>query len=494
MKLQLTRPNNALSSAVRALPLALGCVACAGLDASRVAPSPGAQLDAVAPAFAATAPAVAAGVQWTEFDLSLWGDPKFQRRFTESYVAETDIEPRVTEQERTQLQQILELISGEKVDKAVAQLQKYGGPGASAVFDFTLANLYFQQDELYQASVSYTDAVEKHPKFRRAWKNLALVHVRRGDFEDAAAAFARVIELGGGDGVTYGLLGFAYTNLEQHMSAESAYRMAVLLDPLTPDWVTGLARTFFKQKRYAEAVTLCGSLIEKDPNRADMWLLQANAFIGLEQPMRAAQNFEVVDRLGAATFESLTTLGDIYVNEQLFDVGVRSYLRAFEVKPDGDASRALRAAKSLTAQGARAECAALVDGLQTRLGERMSEGERKDLLKIRARLASAQGAGEEEARILEEILALDPLDGEALILLAQRYARNDEAERAILFYERAANLEGSEAEAKLQHGRLLVERGRYAEALPLLRRSLDVRPRENVRKYVEQIERAAQSR
>lgn len=441
-----------------------------------------------------SAPAAAIAVQWTDFDLELWQDSKFRRRFTESYLGETEIEPRVTHDELERLQQAIELIGEEKIEKAVALLQKYNGPSASAVFDFTLANVYFQQEELFQASVSYRDAVEKYPKFRRAWKNLALVHVRRGEFQEGAAAFARVIELGGGDGITYGLLGYAYSNLEQHMAAESAYRLAVLLDPVTPDWSTGLARSFFKQKRYAEAATVCGNLLEQDPDRSDLWLLQANAYIGLGQPLRAAENFEIASSLGAASFDSLVTLGDIYVNEHLHDLGVASYLRALELRPDGDVSRVLRATRLMTANGAHEECRRLLDGVEEHAGTTLDEQERKELLKVRVRLAAASGAGDEEALALEEIVALDPLDGEALILLGQHCSRVGELERAAFYFERAASMEAFEADAKVRHAQMLVGQRRFDEAIPLLKRAQSIRPRESIQKYLEQVERAGQAR
>ena len=42
-------------------------------------------------------------------------------------------------------------------------------------------------------------------------------------------------------------------------------------------------------------------LLEENPTSSMLWLLQANAFIGLEQPLRAAENFEMVDALGKST-------------------------------------------------------------------------------------------------------------------------------------------------------------------------------------------------
>jgi len=440
------------------------------------------------------APGSVVAIQWTDFDLTLWNDPGFRKRFTESYIAATDIEPTVTEKEREHLQQVMEFIGAGKIDKALGTLTKQGGPASSAVFDFMRGNLHFQAEEFSLAAEAYSVAVEKASNFRRAWKNLALVQVRANEFAPAATALTRVIELGGGDSITYGLLGYAYTNLEQHMSAESAYRMAVLLDPITPDWPMGLARSFFKQRRFAEAVTLLGSLLEKSPDRADLWMLQANAYIGLQEPLRAAENFEIADRLGAANFESLSTLGNIYLNEQLFEPGVDSYLRALELQPEGELKRFFGALNVLRARGAHSEAEALLDGIERIVGDKVLPDDRKELLKARVRLAAATGEGEADATVLEEIVQLDPLDGEALILLGQHYGKQGDAERAAFYFERAAGLEEFEADAKVRHAQLFVGLGQYREALPLLRRAQSIRPRENIQKYLEQIERAAQGR
>jgi tetratricopeptide (TPR) repeat protein len=86
------------------------------------------------------------------------------------------------------------------------------------------------------------------------------------------------------------------------------------------------------------------------------------------------------------------------------------------------------------------------------------------------------------------------LDGEALILLGQHSSRAGETEKAIFYYERAASLEEFEADAKVRHAQLLVKHGRYEEALPLLHRAQQLKPRDNLQDYLEQVERAAKSR
>lgn len=459
------------------------------------APAASGSGNAVSPA-AVAEPAPPATLATTQEDagLAIWKDPAFQRSFAESYLAETEIEPRVTPAERDDLLEVMKLVSAEQLDRAAELLRGLRGESASAVVDFTFANLCFQRERLEEAAAAYRAAVQKYPKFRRAWRNLGLIQVRQREFAEAVRALTRVIELGGSDAITFGLLGFAHANEANHLCAESAYRMATLLDPLTLDWKMGLARSLFQQQRFGEASALCATLIVAQAERADLWLLQANAYLGLNQPLKAAENLELVDRMGQSTPDTLAMLGDIYVNQELYEPALAAYLRAMERTPQGSIERYLRAAKVLTARGATQETRRLVDRIATLRGERLDAGERKELLKLKARVALADGAGDEEAKVLQEIVALDPLDGDALILLGQHSARGGDLERAVFYYERAASLEAFEADAKVRHAQLLVRQGRYAEALPLLRRAQVVKPRDHIQEYLEQVERVAKTR
>ena len=67
-------------------------------------------------------------------------------------------------------------------------------------------------------------------------------------------------------------------------------------------------------------------------------------------------------------------------------------------------------------------------------------------------------------------------------------------EKECFYSEGAEALESSEADARLRHAQLLVRNGNYQEALPLLKRTLELKPREAVQRYTEQVERAARLR
>ncbi len=424
-------------------------------------------------------------------ELSIWRDPRFQRLFRESYMAETEIEPRVTVIELEVMEEFRELMGNEERAEAFELIQENRGPATNAVFDFTLANLLVEQERFDEALEVLAVAVDKHPKFRRAWQNIGVISFEQGDYETALPALTKVVELGGGNALIYGLLGFIYSSSENHVAAETAYRMAILLDPETLEWQMRLSRTLLLQERWADTAALCDALIAEHSDNKTLWLIQATAFIGQGQPLRAAENYELLDQLGMSTVASLENLGDIYANEKLFALSVDCYVRALEKSDDASPDRAIRAAKFLVDFGAYDECRVLLEGLDRLRGDELEVADRTKLLKMRASIALAEGATDEEARILEKVVELDPLDGRAFILLGRHAGREGEVEQAAFYFERAAALEEYEAEAKLRHAQLLAGEGRYVEALPLVKRAYDLEPKSHVQNFLDQVERAA---
>jgi tetratricopeptide (TPR) repeat protein len=422
----------------------------------------------------------------------LWKDPEFQQRFLGTYGALGELEPRLTQEERLRLEKIIPLMSTDL--KAAAQaLAPLATPEASALFDFTLGNVHFQLDDLDAAVTAYQAAIVKFPGFLRAHKNLALVSVRLGRMAEAIGAFTRAINLGGGDALSFGLLGHAHSSQQDFLSAESAYRQAVLLEPRSIDWKLGLTRALYKQQKYAETAALCAELIPSYPARADLWVLQASAFVGLKEPMKAAQNYEALARMGKATVENMNVLGDIYVNESLTDLAARAYIQGIELDPAQDVTRPLRAAEILVSRGALDRSKEVLARIRTAFGERLGEDDLRRVLKLEARIAVAEGSDVDAVRVLEEVVALDPLDGEALLLLGHHHARSGETERAVFYYERAESLEKFEAEARVRHAQILVGQQRFQEALPLLRRAQELKPRDELARYLDQVERFARS-
>ncbi len=418
----------------------------------------------------------------------VWSDPEFQQQFLGTYGVASDIEPKPGPVDLELLRRALPLM-GDDPAGAVAVLEAGAGPAAGAIVDFTLGNLHFQQDRLEQAASSYAEAVRKFPAFLRAQKNLGLVLVRLGRPAEAIAPLTRSIELGRGDALTYGLLGHAQIAIGQPLVAEGAFRNALLLQPETLDWRIGLLQSVLRQKNYGEAVSLCDELLKSHPERTDLWLLQASAYVGLDRLSKAAENYEVVDLMGQATPQVLFTLGDVYVNLGSWDMAAGAYARAIAKDPAQPPARALAALEVLAQRGATDAAHAVAQAITQHAGDRLTPEEKSSLLHLEARVAMVDGQGGDYVLKLQELVALDPLDGEALLLLGQLHARESRPEEAIFCYERAEGLEPFEAEAKIRHAQVLLTQSRYDEALPLLRRAQEIKPRDEVARLLEQVER-----
>ena len=78
--------------------------------------------------------------------------------------------------------------------------------------------------------------------------------------------------------------------------------------------------------------------------------------------------------------------------------------------------------------------------------------------------------------------------------LGQHYTKANAREKVILFYERASGIDSFEVEAKTRHAQILVGMSRYSDAIPLLRRAQELKPRETVARYIEQVERISKSK
>lgn len=419
---------------------------------------------------------------------SLWNDPDFQRRLVGSYGFLSEAEPRLSPEEQLLYRDKIVPLLREDPLKAVPELEAAAArPGASALFDYTLGTILFQNEDLTNAIVKFDAALGKFPDFRRAQRNLALAYVRAGQWEPAARALGRTIELGGADGRIHGLLGLANLSLNRFLPAEAAYKQALVFEPDNLDYQVGLVRAFIGSGNLPAAAALLDQLLQQHPDRDAFWALQANVQLQQEQPAKAAVNLEILRRMDKATAAQLFTLGDIYINQGSPGVALPAYLEAIELEGAKSAPRVLRAAEVLVSQGAGGEATKLLDQLSGLEGGLAPEDEAR-LLRIRAKLARAEGDKEQAVAMLEALLQRQPTDGDALLLVGDLYREAGDLERARLRFEFAEQLDTHKAEALFKLGHLKAYERKYPEALTLLRRSQQLRPREATANYIQRLE------
>jgi tetratricopeptide (TPR) repeat protein len=225
-----------------------------------------------------------------------------------------------------------------------------------------------------------------------------------------------------------------------------------------------------------------------------LWRLQAKAYLAMEQPLKAAQNYEYLRLLGAADANSLAALGDIYLKNDDVAGATEAFLAALGQDPAQAPDSYIQKAKRLAMASALDEARKLLAAVETTRTGGLTESQRKELLRVRAWIAAREGADPEQVRLLEEIVQLDPTDGDALISLGQYQARTGNPDKAVFCYERAAGIKKVEARAKIAHAQLLVQQSRYDQAVPLLKSALLIEPRDEVAAYLKEVEAAARAR
>ena len=421
-------------------------------------------------------------------DMAIWSPEALAARYRRLSVPVDVAEPVIAESEQAWMTEALELVNTGEIEASIELIDGRRRADGSAMVDFMLGKLRFGEGSLEPAAAALSDAVEKAPSFRRAWMQLGLTLVQLGRFDEAREALAKAFSLGATDATTSGLLAFASSNAGRLAAAEEAYRRAILLDKQTLDWKRGLIITFFSEGRYAEAGALLGRLAREEPDNPDWWMFQANAFLGMQRPQDASQNFEVLAELGAATPESLAMLANIYVNDGLSSLAVDRYLEALAAEGEPDPKAAFQATQLMLRRGEVDEAARLLAGIRDCCMDGFDANLRKQLLKLESKVAVQRRDAEAEAAILERLVELDPTDGESMILLGEYFGRqSDGFEQAASWYEKAAAVPEHAARAHFQHGQLLVKAGRLADAIPFLDRSLEADPRDAVQQYRDQI-------
>lgn len=429
-----------------------------------------------------------------------WDNPAFVQWFTGTYAVDGQISPQINAEEQNLFKEVAPDMEANP-PAAIAAIEAYldsvqADPEAedpSPALHYTLGSLYLQSGDIDTAIRKYKEAVEGFPTFQRAYQNLGLAHVQAGDFDEALPFLTRAVELGATGGTVWGLIGYASLNTGQPTRALTAYDQALVFQPDSKDWRLGKLNALLDADKRDLAIALLRELLRENPSDTDLWLQQANAYLGQGESMEAAINLEWVARKGGGSGQSLLLLGDIYLNEGLTELALNAYeavLDSGESKPE----RLLSVVDNLSARGATTQARGFLERLDTAIGEELSEELSLRKLNLEAQLALADGEPDAAAATLEEIIRRDPLNGSALVSLGDYYRDNGEWEQAVLQYERALEVESVRIRALHALARLHVARKQFKEALRYLEEAQRVEPREYVADYIGQLRQVVRSR
>lgn len=418
-----------------------------------------------------------------------WSQPHIREAYIGNYELNVKTEPKLSEAEQEVFREIIEVMKTDK-EAALQMLLSNITPDSSGALEFIVGSLYGERGDIENAMAYFIKAVDKYPGFLRARKNLAIMLVQSSKFEEAIPHFVRAIDLGARDSVTFGLLGLCYVNGSKFISAETAYREAILLNSTTKDWQLGLAKSLLNQKKYQEAIAVLEEILLEEPENELIWISQANAYLGIDDAETAVAIQEIVDRLGKSTADSLEFMGNIYMSRNLNDLALKYYRKSIQKDPKRSVKTHIDTADILVGRGAFDEAEVLIDDIRKSYGDRIEKEQDTRLLRMESHIAMNEGNTDVFIPILEKLIENDPLDGDALMMLADHYTSQNTIEgysRADLFYERVVKIPDIEVKGLIAWARSYVAREQYGKAIPLLERANTLDPKDFIGRYLAQV-------
>jgi tetratricopeptide (TPR) repeat protein len=399
-------------------------------------------------------------------------------------------EPTVTREESAWLEEAAS-VAATNVTAAITALEARRGEQVSAAVDYVIGNLHYQAGNEEEARAAYKEALRKMPAFRSARVNLARLYLLGDEPQEAMPLLRDIAEEGTGDADTYLLLGHALLLTDAFVSAESAYRQSLMLRPRDMDALSGLLRALLPQGRVEEILSLTRELLELEPDRAELWSVQANALIELERYDEAAAALDSARRLGVADADMLATLGDLHLDGGRPEDAMAMYTLAF-AGDQPSVSRMLRAAENFILldeeEGAERMVLALEE-IRRAEPSRVEGDAYRTLLRIQGDLALLRGDDEQALDRFQALLREDPLNGRVLLRVADLYRVSDRLEEAVLMCERAARVSAVQREAYMLQGQIEVQREAYARAVPLLESAYALEASDTLLRYLEQVRR-----
>jgi len=445
---------------------------------------------------------------------NLFRDPKFINDFVGSYGFLSDVEPKVSAEEQALLNTVREMFEssrfGEAEQEIVRYIQQVENPKdpkvekgeISPAMVFVLGNLYFQADRTDEARRAFLEAIRRFPRFRRAHTNLAYLYISKNMTDEALPMLQKAIELGESSARAYGLLGYCHLLKSNALAAENAYRQAYLLDPTSRDWKMGLTQALMAQDRLEESTSMLGTLIEENPNDKKLWLQQTNALLAMEKKQEAMINLEVLQLKGLADEANLNLLGNLYMDSEEPQLALYAYLAAMDKAERLNVPQTLKSAKILCDYGFPDKADEFITKIKAKAGESIAEADKLSLMLTEVSIAQAKKQTDRVGAILNELIEINPTNGNVLLELARHkdlLSRDelDEAKRAALVveartnYQLAARNDAVAYPANLSLGQMLVRERRYEEAMPHLQTALTLKKSESLEQYVSRVRRAA---
>ena len=367
-------------------------------------------------------------------------------------------EPEVSRKEQLWLQEA-RAIRLTNTQAAVQYLQEQAGNTENAAVLYSLGVMSYEAGATNQALRYLEQAVAVLPEFDRAVRDLGRIYYTAGMNDRVIALYTESLRKNRADEDQLKILGYALLLEDRMISAENAFRQVLLLRPDDHEAMEGLVQSLLRQEQYAEASQLLSEVVRRQPAQVGLWITRAQADAAAQQLEEAIGVLETARLVAGETPELLLMLADLYVNQ---GVGAPAVALYEQLLAEGrlDEEHLLNAVEVLSVshtEQARhlletVDVAVLDDPLRVRYWQLTGA-----LAEQRQEVAPALAA-------YQQVLELDPLNGQAMLHMGDVYRMNEQPAEADAMYQRAILQKDVKRDALIRMAMLQVQRNRYAAA------------------------------
>ena len=406
-----------------------------------------------------------------------------KRVINDSYNFRKNNEPEMTEDEYALYEKIVSMVrvQPELALKLVENL--IAGGQQSPAFEFVLGNICYTSNRADLAEQHYRKAIARFPEFTRAWSNLGAMLYAQSRYAEAADCLVKTIEGGERDAHTLGLLAYCLKKTDRNTAAKMDYIQALGLDPSNTDYLEGLVEIYYEDRDFAQAEPLLIQLIKLKPDDRHNWLFYANVLSSQNRLLEAIAVLEAARSLDLVEADGLLLLGDLYQKGKFYREATGTFQQLRQQSVKLSAGRLIALAEALVAMGKLGPAEAALTDVDADL----APSEKVLFHLAKADLFSARKDSSHEKEALDATIALDPLNGRALLALGRFYKAHDDVTRADIALESATRQPEFTYRACIELADVALKTRRYQRALEYLERALAVENTLPLQQYIARI-------
>lgn len=407
------------------------------------------------------------------FEISL-SDPSWSFELDNRSMA-SDFEPRLEELGFVRRVKIL-LATGDY--KAVLNAFSERDIGSDSASLLNLRGQVLLLERQYdKAEAALKMAVAVRGDFATAHRSLALLYMQTQSFDQARVHLQKTVILGVADAQVYGQLAYVNFKMGNAASAVYGYQQALYLQPENHQWQQGLLYALIQSSAVEQALSLLNEIQSQDAERGDLWVLRSQLFIQKHNYEAALQALEVNIRLNSRACSNAQLAIELHFK-------LESRLRAAQLYEDcadeletekGDFDRKLveHYLPWLIQQGDVASAQKIMSVMDDLDFDFLVES---NLALQHAKVSGLLDDKKSAVVWLNKSLELNPSNADALLLIADHYAKNNAMDSAKLYLLRAQQVKGYEEPALLALAQLQINLTEYESALQSMQRVLELNP------------------